>query len=96
MSSWERCESPLHDHNFRLDAGEFYISYNPRPGAVIPVFISDNGVDETALVWKKPWKCLIINGDWRKEYEALVPKGYQACLDFYHSKSEFRSSWSED
>ena len=75
----------------------FYISYNPNPCADISLFNSDNGSDETALV--KPDdpdnKYRILNGDYRKEYEELVPQGFEACLNFYNErKSDLGSSWS--
>ena len=75
-----------------LNGDGFYISFNPKP-----VLWPDNGA-ETALVLPPPtWKCLILNGDYRKEYGALVEQGYEACLAFYESKkSTARSSWSED
>ena len=57
----------------------------------------DEGHDsETALITKEPWGCLILNGDHRKEYEDLVDQGYEACYNYYVSKSEQKSSWSED
>jgi hypothetical protein len=39
---------------------------------------------------------LILSGDWRDQYEALVDQGYEACETFYKEHIEHRSSWSED
>jgi hypothetical protein len=40
---------------------------------------------------------LILKGDWRKEYEPLIPRGYDACVEFWKSKqAEHRSRWSND
>lgn len=55
---------------------------------------------ETALIDERGGKrgdMLILNGDWRKEYEEIADQGYDACKAFYESKkAEHRSSWSED
>jgi hypothetical protein len=41
-------------------------------------------------------KYLILDGDWRKEYEPLVEKGLDACKKFYQdNKADFASSWSD-
>lgn len=75
----------------------FFISYNPNVGDW-GSFSSDDGASETALVNRKGSpRFLILNGDFRKHYKKLIPKGYDACRAFYESKKkEHRSSWSED
>lgn len=84
--------------NFILRGDGFKISYNPdtQSSTIIDCFSGDKNADgsyqETALLYKGNF--YILNGDFRKEYEELVPKGYQACYDFFLSKSEFKSSWS--
>jgi len=85
-------------NNEVLDGEDFYVSYNSNPGADFLLFNGDNGSDETALI--KPDdrgnKYRILNGDFRKGYEKLVPLGFQACLEFYEMMVErnFDSSWS--
>ena len=84
--------------NELLEGDGFFISYNPAPGAGIPMFASDNNSDETALV--KPEdpdnEYRILNGDFREGYKKLVPLGFQACLEFYEMAAEknLGSSWS--
>ena len=52
---------------------------------------------ETALCTLNPWKCLILNGDFRKDYENLIDQGYDACYNFFLSKKEeFGSTWSDE
>ena len=54
----------------------------------------------TALINERDGKrgiCLILNGNWREEYEAIAHKGYEACRAFYdEKKAEHRSRFSED
>ena len=80
-----------------LNGENFFISYNSNPGMGFSCFASDNNSDETALV--KPDdsdnKSRILNGDYRKEYEKLVPLGFKKCLEFYNKQSiTSDSSWS--
>lgn len=54
---------------------------------------------ETALCVQHPdgreW--LILNGDFRKDYEGLVDQGLAACRAFYNSqKDEHKSPWSTE
>lgn len=78
-----------------LEADDFYISYNPAPCEGIPSFGPDTSVGETALVSDGTY--WILNGDWRKEYEAVYEQGFDACLAVYKAnKAKYKSSWSED
>ena len=84
-----------------LDGDGFYISYNPSPNFLgFGFFGSDGGQSETALVKTAVGArstFYILNGDFRRDYEKLVPQGFDACLAFYNSqKAEHRSSWSDD
>lgn len=79
-------------YNSVLRSEGFYVSYNPQPSPDFDSFQADNNGDETALV--KENNFYILNGDFRKEYEELEPKGFDACYDFYTSKPELKSSWS--
>ena len=48
---------------------------------------------ETALV--KDTSYYILNGDWRKEYAELIPKGYEACKKFFDEhEAEYKNFWS--
>ena len=79
-----------------LDGKGFHISYNASPGVGVGMWGSDDGSDETALVNHKGKRIYyILNGDFRKDYEKLVKKGYKACKEFYNNnKEKFDSSWS--
>lgn len=82
--------------NMVLNGPDFYISYNPNVNLLEPLFSEDDPVygQETALVTAKGFR--ILNGDFRKEYEALVPKGLEACLAFFNShKERYGSSWTD-
>lgn len=50
---------------------------------------------ETALYNGKVWR--ILNGDFRKDYEKVVAKGFKACLGVYdkHKKNNW-CNWSTD
>lgn len=78
--------------NATLSADDLFISHNPRPPA--------SRSEETALHIRGEdggrGTYLILNGDFRDEYEAAFPdKG--ACLAVYEKhKAKHRSSWSED
>ncbi len=76
-----------------LETDDFYLSYTTGSGmTIIPMFGSDEGSDETALV--VDGKFYILNGDFRREYEALVPKGVDACMAFFKKHKSQASSWS--
>ncbi|MGV8130555.1 MAG: hypothetical protein ACP5N7_00465 [Candidatus Pacearchaeota archaeon] len=78
-----------------LQGKGFYISYNSCPWAGFQFFESDNRSSETALVKEgKNKKFYILNGDFRKEYEQLIDKGFNACKTFYKKNIDHKSSWS--
>lgn len=77
--------------NHVLRKEDFYISYNNNPGGVISAFKGDGDNIETALC--KDDKFYILNGDFRKEYEAIVDEGFDKCYEFFMSKPELHSSW---
>ena len=82
-------------YNMVLSGDGFYVSYNPGEGPLAP----DDGKPETALVIKnvRGPTFLILNGDFRKEFENLIDQGCDACRMFYEIKKvKDRSSWSED
>lgn len=77
-----------------LEYGDFDISYQPNPNATgVKHFAADNESDETALI--KDGYFFILNGDFRKQYESLAPKGFDECKKFFLSKSRSKSSWSD-
>lgn len=83
--------------NELLSGEGFFISYqdfsNGFIGGVGGVFGPDDGKSpETALC--KGGKFYILNGNFKEEYEKLVPEGYEACYAFYKANIENKSSWS--
>lgn len=89
--------------NYVLGGNKFYISYNPDTGAghmagmltqLGNMFGGDlTDGEETALC--KDDVFLILTGDFRKEYEELLPHGYEACHEFYLKMApEHGNSWS--
>lgn len=102
---WKESGGPA--SNEILDCNGFFVSYLPAGaqvgGGMFPflgsMFASDDGEAETALCIDEGGKTkyLILNGDYRHEYEKLAPKGLKACLAFYEKKKgDARSSWSDD
>jgi hypothetical protein len=81
-----------------LDGDGFFISYQPNQNVLgIKSFSADTSSGETALVNKKAssFFYLILNGNFKKEYEKLVPLGYDACVKFFNEmKKKHKSSWS--
>jgi hypothetical protein len=84
------------NHNYILEGDGFFVSFipsnaNPWLGTI---FNGDrpDGM-ETAIV--KDGKYYILNGDFRKDYEKLVDKGFNACKKFFDkNEDESGSSWS--
>lgn len=77
----------------------FYISYNPSPGGGISFFAGDDNSAETALCIKTSDNThfLVLNGDFRREYEIAIKKGIGACLKVYlKHKEKHNSSWTSD
>ena len=58
----------------------------------------ETGSTETALVVPNSTpRFRVLNGDFRKQYEALVPDGLAACVKFYEEhKATAGSDWSSD
>lgn len=71
------------ERNVMLEMDGFWISYNPN---------TDTGA-ETALC--KDGNYYILLGDFRKQYEQLVDKGFNACLKFFKENLDKKSSWSD-
>jgi len=90
MKEWQKLSK-----NIILQADGFFISYNPDTSTLGSGFKGDGDGKETAIVVEEPRKYFILNGDHRKAYEKLVDKGLAGCMDYFHSKPELKSSWSE-
>ena len=66
----------------------FYISYNDFDTAIY-------GSDTTALVLGQMVNFYILNGDHRKEYNALIESGLQSCLDYFQNHRDQKNKYSE-
>lgn len=91
--------------NYTLDGDGFYISWLPSTkhimGTRSRMFEGDDkGAGETALcnpgLKDEHQKWLILNGDFRKEYEEAFPGGYEACRAVYEANKDKKSMWSDD
>lgn len=102
-------ESNLPQPNEILRGNNFYISYNPKTGEnyasidqLLIGFLAskltghENGKEETALYNRVNGVWYILNGDFRKEYEAVAHDGFTACLNVYKRNIQHRSDWSTD
>lgn len=92
MVKWKRLE-----RNEILTGDGFYISYNPKPCFDSNFIKSDGGQAETALCIRRSGKnhWLILNGDFRREYEAAFLIGLGACLSVWTKyKETHASTWS--
>lgn len=81
--------------NVILRRPDFFISYLSMGDAVLRSIgwgVDEGHIGETALV--KDNKYYILNGDHRKEYEVLVDQGFVACYNYFLSKPDEKSSWS--
>ena len=81
--------------NSTLKGEDFYISFNGNPGEGLPLLGGDTDEGETALCYGG--KYFILNGDFRKDYEQLLAKGFDECFKFYEkNKVTAQSSWASD
>ena len=99
--------------NFVAHGKGFYVSYNPHTGRghygglltdTANILLALGGVGkeymledgaETALV--KDNQFYILTGDFRKEYDELIPKGFKACYEFYRKMApKYRNNWSTE
>ena len=96
-------QNPHGGTNELIQGDGFYLSYQPNRNPMgLSVFRADTEEGETALcvpdgrpdggtVW------MILNGDFRREYEEAFAGGLPACVAVYEShRAERRSSWSSD
>lgn len=106
MTEWKDIFNPITQdtHNTTLTIDDnHYVSYlfadNTSVAETLGLDAASDKpeVGETALCTLSPWKCLILNGDFRKEYEAVLDGGYDACYNFYLTqKAEHGSTWSDE
>jgi hypothetical protein len=66
----------------------FYVSY------IFPDYRL-YGSDTTALVVGQLDKVFILNGDFRKEYQELIPQGFEKCYEFFKANLQHRNEYSE-
>ena len=80
--------------NQLLEGDGFCISYNPDTLSILGGLGAGDVPEETALV--KGSQFFILNGDWRKHYERLLPDGWDACFSFFKKRNKrYVSSWSD-
>jgi len=92
------------DKNDVLAGEGFHVSYIHRTGANTKAFteifnqlgeeVKDG--EETALYLEEEKLWLILEGDFRKQYEKAFPKGIEACRAVYNKNIKHRSNWSSD
>lgn len=95
-------------NNYTLRGDGFYISYipagtDPGPMDILASVVWDESnsrqqAGETALCVGETYPKLknaffILVGDYRRQYEELLPKGIQACLEFYFAQPKSERSW---
>lgn len=66
----------------------WYVSYLP--------FSDDYGSNTTALVVGQMQRFFILDGDFRKEYQNLMPQGFRACYQFFLDNLDKRNKRSVD
>ena len=78
------CPSPNQVYQFK----DFYISYNYKDHDIY-------GCETTALVIGNMEKFLILDGDHREQYEPLVEKGLDSCLEYFNNNIHLKNKYSE-
>ena len=66
----------------------FFVSYN-----LVDTY--HYGSDTTALVLGNMDKFFILNGDHRKHYQELIPKGWDVCFEYYTNNSDQHNKRSD-
>lgn len=79
---------PVVQYNSTIDGDGFYVSFNDYDMWIY-------GCDTTALVFGQMQSFYILNGDHRAAYAALIPKGYDACLDYFKANIALVNKRSE-
>ena len=65
-------------HNSTINGKGFYVSFNDHDMWIY-------GCNTTALVREEMDGLYILNGDHRAAYAALIPQGFEACLEYFKS-----------
>lgn len=98
LELWDKLDTPTGSINLIKKYNGFKISYNPD---VIKNQTWGRGdeKEETALcIYDKKTKdyeiFLILNGDFRDEYEKIAKNGLKECVEFFKSKPNLHSSWT--
>lgn len=95
-------------NNEILQFDGYYISYNPDTqkdhlgmtgianmmASLVDPDLSFKDGEETALYNEKTSVWYILEGDFRKEYEAC--NSFEECLEVYKNNIDKRSNWSSD
>ncbi len=81
----------------KTDLGKLLNTIGGMMGSIVGKELEADGRAETAIVKEIKGRnnFFILNGDYRKQYEKLAPKGFKACMDFFKLKEEFKSGWSD-
>jgi hypothetical protein len=81
---------PLVQYNSTVAGDGFYVSHNDydtSPGLY--------GCETTALVFGQMQNFYILNGDHREAYSALIPSGFDACMDYFKANIALINKRSE-
>ena len=79
---------PIMVPNDVISGDGFYVSYNSRDTEFY-------GCDTTALVKGQMENFLILNGDHTEKYIELIPKGYDACVEYFKENIELKNFGSD-
>lgn len=95
IDPWQETESGT----FILQKEHYYISYNPSVESTFLInqelYDEDTDNEETALYIQETGQYLILNGDFRNEYESC--QTLDECLLIYHKYAPlYKSKWSMD
>jgi hypothetical protein len=82
------------DNCWQHQGDDFWVSYKMDDSSTLIPFFAGDMPNETALIDCKEDKYYILNGDWREQYEPLIPKGFEACKAFFDKHPEAHSRWS--
>ncbi len=78
---------------------EYAISYQPDQYFCGAFFKTETEQGETALCdyRTEDFDYYILNGDWRKQYEKVIDKGFNTCLQVYlkNKKKHGSKSWGK-
>lgn len=74
--------------NSTMDGDGFYVSYNDYDTSIY-------GDVTTALVFGQMQRFYILNGDHRNAYQALMDKGWDACLAYFKAHADQINRFSE-